>query len=65
VRHSRAFKPTPAATKKVDEREHVVTHAVIQSLLPNWVGTEQRRQYKFKDYKLILRRPPILIGGSA
>ncbi len=29
---------------KIDEREHVVTHTVIQSLLPNWVGTEQRRQ---------------------
>jgi len=48
---------------KVDEREHVVTHTVIQSLLPNLVGTEQRRQYKFKDGKLILRTPPILIGG--
>ena len=48
---------------KIDEREHVVTHTVIQSLLPNLVGTEQRRQYKFKDGKLILRTPPILIGG--
>jgi len=48
---------------KVDERERVVTHTVIQSLLPNLVGTEQRRQYKFKDGKLILRTPPILIGG--
>jgi hypothetical protein len=47
----------------IDEREHVVTHTVTQSLLPNWVGTEQRRQYKFKDGKLILRTPPILIGG--
>jgi Lipocalin-like domain len=53
---------------KVDEREHVVIHTVIhtvtQSLLPNWVGTEQRRQYKFKDGKLILRTPPIAIGGK-
>ena len=48
---------------KIDEREHVVTHTVIQSLLPNWVGTEQRRQYKFQDGKLILRTPPLLIGG--
>ena len=36
---------------------------MIQSLLPNLAGTEQRRQYKFKDGKLILRTPPILIGG--
>ena len=49
---------------KIDEREHVVTHTVIQSLLPNWVGTEQRRQYKFRDGKLILRTPPIAIGGK-
>jgi len=48
---------------KVDERERVVTHTVIQSLLPNLAGTEQRRQYKFKDGRLILRTPPILIGG--
>jgi hypothetical protein len=48
---------------KIDEREHVVTHTVVQALLPNWVGTEQRREYKFKDGKLILRTPPMLIGG--
>mgnify|MGYP002622156815 CR=1 FL=1 len=47
----------------VDERAHVVTHTVVQSLLPNWVGTEQRRFYKFKDGRLILRTPPLLIGG--
>ena len=49
---------------EVDEREHVVTHTVIQSLLPNWIGTAQRRHYKFKDGRLILRTPPILIGGK-
>ena len=49
---------------KVDEREHVVIHTVTQALLPNWVGTEQRRQYQFKDGKLILRTPPIVIGGK-
>jgi hypothetical protein len=49
---------------KIDEREHVVTHTVVQSLLPNWIGTEQRRYYKFKDGKLVLRTPPLLIGGK-
>lgn len=51
-------------TYKVDEKEHVVTHTVTQALLPNWVGTEQRRFYKFQDGKLTLRTPPILIGGK-
>ena len=49
---------------KVDERERVVIHTVVQALLPNWVGTEQRRQYQFKDGRLILRTPPLAIGGK-
>jgi hypothetical protein len=49
---------------EVDEREHVVTHYVTQALLPNWIGSEQRRQYKFRDGKLQLRTPPLLIGGK-
>lgn len=51
-------------TFKVDEREHVVTHTVVQALLPNWVGSEQKRYYKFQDGRLILRTPPLLIGGK-
>ena len=49
---------------KIDERERTVTHTVTQALLPNWVGTEQRRYYKFEDGKLILRTPPFAIGGK-
>jgi len=49
---------------KIDERERVVTHYVTQALLPNWVGTEQRRYYQFKDGRLHLRTPPITIGGK-
>jgi hypothetical protein len=49
----------------VDERERVVTHKVTLSLLPNWVGTEQRRHYEFTDGKLILRTPPMMIGGNS
>jgi hypothetical protein len=48
---------------KIDEREHVVTHTVIHSLMPNLVGTAQRRQYRFKDGRVIQRTRPILIGG--
>jgi hypothetical protein len=49
---------------KIDERERVVTHYVTQALLPNWVGTEQRRHYKFQDGRLHLRTPPLAIGGK-
>jgi hypothetical protein len=48
---------------RIDEREHMVTHTVTQALLPNWVGTEQRRYYQFKDGGLTLRTPPMTIGG--
>jgi len=48
----------------VNEDEHVVTHTVNQALLPNWVGGEQRRHYSFEDGKLVLRTPPMTIGGE-
>ena len=49
---------------RIDERGHVVIHTVTLSLLPNWIGTEQRRFYEFKEGKLILRTPPMNIGGQ-
>lgn len=50
---------------RVDESEQVVIHTVTQALLPNWIGTEQRRHFTFKDGKLILRTPPMRIGGKS
>ena len=47
---------------RIDESERVVIHTVTQSLLPNWVGSEQRRHYTFEGGKLILRTPPMTIG---
>jgi len=49
---------------QVDESERVVIHTVTQSLLPNWVGTEQRRYYTLEGAKLILRTPPMMVGGQ-
>ncbi len=49
---------------KIDESERVVTHTVNQSLLPNWVGGEQQRHYEFREGRLILRTPPLTIGGK-
>lgn len=50
---------------RVDENEQTVTHTVTQALLPNWVGTEQRRYFSFTDGILILRTPPMRIGGKS
>ena len=49
---------------RVDERTHEVIHSVTQSLLPNWIGGEQKRKYEFRDGRLILRAPPLLLGGK-
>lgn len=51
-------------TYRIDENEGVVIHTVTQALLPNWIGGEQRRQYEFIDGKLILRTPPMMVGGQ-
>ena len=34
---------------RVDEDQKLITHTVTQSLLPNWVGSEQRRYFTFRD----------------
>jgi hypothetical protein len=39
-----------------------VIHYVDVSLIPDWVGTKQERQFQFIDDKLILVTPPI--GGN-
>jgi len=48
---------------RIDLEESMIIHTVIQSLLPNWVGTEQRRHFTFTDGQLVLRTPPMSIGG--
>ena len=47
-------------TYVVNEKDHSVIHHVEASLYPNWVGSDQRRLYKFSEGKLILRA----INGS-
>ena len=41
-----------------------VIHHIEVSLFPNWVGVDQERIYEFKDDKLSLSTPPLLVGGS-
>lgn len=43
-------------TFDVDESSQTVIHHVQASLFPDWVGTDQRRAYRFEDNLLILRR---------
>lgn len=42
-------------TYTVDEKNKVVFHRVEASLFPEWIGTDQRRQYEFSGAQLILR----------
>ena len=47
-------------TYEVKEKEGAVIHHVEACLYPNWVGSDQRRLYRFSEGKLILRA----INGS-
>ena len=51
-------------TYRIDEQRSVVIHTVTQALIPNWTGGEQQRKYEFTDGRLILRTPPMLVGGK-
>lgn len=48
----------------VDERERVVTHIVQQSLYPNLVATNLKRNYNFADRKLSLHTAPFQLRGK-
>jgi hypothetical protein len=42
----------------------VITHHVVMSWFPNWVGTEQSRSFELVGDELLLRTPPIEAGGK-
>lgn len=52
-------------TYSVNEAMQTVTHHVIGSLIPNWVGGEQVRHYEIAANRLILRTPPAVLRGEA
>ena len=41
-------------TYRIDENERTVIHRVKGSLFPNWVGTSQKRAFRFQQERLIL-----------
>ena len=43
---------------------NVVIHRVQMSLFPNWVGSEQKRYFELAGDELVLRSPPVEIGGQ-
>jgi hypothetical protein len=49
---------------EVDEQEGTVTHRVLGSHFPNWVGQDQKRFFAFSGNRLTLRTPPIATSGT-
>ena len=43
-----------------------VTHRVVASLFPNWIGTQQRRRWELdaSGRHLTLTSPPLALGGA-
>ncbi len=41
-----------------------VVHHLEQSLFPNWTGGNQERFFEFSGNQLILRTPPLAVGGA-
>jgi hypothetical protein len=49
-------------TYSVNPDEQTIMHHIEASLLPNWVGTDQRRHFEF-DGKYLTLKGPLLLGG--
>jgi len=49
-------------TYSVNPDEHAIVHHIEAALLPNWVGTDQRRHFEF-DGKYLTLEGPLLLGG--
>lgn len=47
----------------VDESDASLSYTVDGSLFPNWIGHPQQRFYELDGDQLILRTPPMLVGG--
>jgi hypothetical protein len=54
-----------AGTYDFDEARHTVTHHAAWNMLPNEVGGDQVRTFEFDGDRLMLRTPPLWLGGRA
>ena len=52
-------------TYAVDIVAGTVTHRVLGSWHPNWVGTDQVRTYRMEGDSLVISTPPIPSGGRS
>ena len=48
----------------VHPENSTIVNRVEAATIPNWVGTDQVRYYRFEDDRLVLRTPPMLRGGA-
>ncbi len=51
-------------TYSVDEEKGTVTHHLKGAYLPNWVGTDQVRNFEVSGDHLTISTPPILAQGT-
>jgi hypothetical protein len=49
-------------TYSVNPDEQTIVHHIEAALLPNWVGTDQRRHFEFNG-KFLTLKGPLLLGG--
>ena len=49
-------------TYSVNPDQQTIVHHIEAALLPNWVGTDQRRDFEF-DGKYLTLKGPLLLGG--
>lgn len=50
-------------TYAVDAGRGTVTHHVLGSWHPNWVGTDQVRHFRIEGGQLVIETPPVATGG--
>ena len=58
-----AFSTCLAYSGFYEAADRVVHHRVMESTFPNWVGTTQTRDFVLTGDELVLRTPPMEVGG--
>ncbi len=49
---------------EVNDEDESVSHILECCLFPNWIGTSQKRFFEFSKKRLLLKTPPMLLGGG-
>jgi hypothetical protein len=51
-------------TFSINANRQTITHHVLGSLYPDWIGTQQLRHFEFNGNRLTLKTPPMRISGQ-